>query len=242
MRNTNLSFGERLFYLMKSRDIESGTDLARAMINSGIIPENPFDPDKSRKSAARTINDHLSTTSAENISGLWIKRYCDAFRCSADYLLGYISSPTQDVASAHDLTGLSDEAIEKLAKINRRNSMNHHTDIISTMIEDSNAQFFLSIYAQLIYFAMNPFDKNDPDSFIEFYLNTKTESPTGINARAHFQKETLLKSILLQKLTENIDKLTELYSQKFSRSPDKDLTENKDPAIPPEVLTITSFS
>lgn len=113
------TFGERLEFLMKERGIdptEKGADtkLAKDMLKTKCLPFYVNEALKAQESARVRIGKHRKITSAENIEGKWLKAYCDYFKCSADYLFGYISSPTHEETDIKKETGLSEKAIKQL--------------------------------------------------------------------------------------------------------------------------------
>ena len=145
MRNTILTFADRLRYLMQRDSIKNAPQLAAAMYDAGIIIY-PADANETRRkecraSATRTIDLHLAGKPIENISGEWIARYSKFFHCSTDYLFGNISMPTPDVATVHDLTGLSESAIANLHSWHTTNddAINCYPSYISDILEDDDA-------------------------------------------------------------------------------------------------------
>lgn len=121
-----LSFGERLEYLMKQDGInivKKGADreLSKRMYNKGVLHYSGEDYDTKNKNintARRRIEEHRKVESASNISGYWLKAYCDYFHCSADYLFGYIELPTHEKTNIKNATGLSVKAIERITSKN----------------------------------------------------------------------------------------------------------------------------
>lgn len=123
------TFGERLMFLMEN-DVNGPIDttrkgaereLGRRMYNKKILEYSSDDYDaqgKNRDSARKAIRTHMKLDSAENISGKWLKAYCDYFKCSADYLFGYIDLPTHLNTDIHDAIGLSNDSINVLKEWN----------------------------------------------------------------------------------------------------------------------------
>ena len=102
------TFGQRLEYLMQASGIEitkkgANAELARNMLSKGCLPFYVnSDFKKSCESARSRIENHRKTDFATSIEGKWLKAYCDYFKCSADYLFGYIDYPSHietDIAS-----------------------------------------------------------------------------------------------------------------------------------------------
>lgn len=111
----------------KSIDISkkgANTILAKKMIENGSLSFLINEDMKKRTETARTrIENHRKTESAENIEGKWLKAYCDYFKCSADYLFGFIATPTHVKTDVHDKTGLSAEAIEQLIEWHEKSKL-----------------------------------------------------------------------------------------------------------------------
>lgn len=113
------TFGKRLEFLMKEKGIDitkkgADTKLAKDMLKTGCLSFYVNVPSNAQGNARVRIGVHRKTSSAENIEGRWLKAYCDYFKCSADYLFGYISSPTHEETDIKKETGLSEKAIKQL--------------------------------------------------------------------------------------------------------------------------------
>lgn len=119
-------FGERLGYLMQHDTEEHGgsidpenrgasKELTKRLYKFKILEYN--DSSENSKSqqiniTGRTVLKHLSSESTPET--IWIKRYCEYFKCSADYLFGYIPLPTHENTDIESYTGLSNDAINAL--------------------------------------------------------------------------------------------------------------------------------
>lgn len=130
----------RLKYLIEHDSVEHGgritkrhsTELAKRLFENDYLKYDVYT--KKTKSqqvnaVSKTIQKHLNKESNPNT--LWLKIYCDYFDCSADYLLGFISTQKQDTASVHDITGLSHDAIDALhlMKTGADNALWHNTEL-----------------------------------------------------------------------------------------------------------------
>ncbi len=132
--NPILTFGKRLENLMKNDGInimEKGAniELSKRLYEKGALHYSGEDYDtknKNRDSARKRIEEHRKADSASNVSGYWLKTYCDYFHCSADYLFGYIEMPTHAETDIHAKTGLSSEAIEQLIEWNEKTNLPHN--------------------------------------------------------------------------------------------------------------------
>lgn len=158
----NHSFGSRLETLMKQDGIDvskkgANTILARKMIEKGNLSFLVNEDSKKRIETARTrIENHRKTESAENTEGKWLKAYCDYFKCSADYLFGYIELPTHEKNNIKNHTGLSENAIDRLINLyniacNDEDVFGSHNaleclDIISNLLTSKD---FLEILKQI---------------------------------------------------------------------------------------------
>lgn len=131
--NPILTFGKRLEYLMINDGInitEKGAniELSKRLYSKEVLHYSSDDYDtqnKNRDSARKRIEEHRKADSASNVSGFWLKVYCDYFHCSADYLFGYIEMPTHAETDIHAKTGLSAEAIERLMEWNEKAILPH---------------------------------------------------------------------------------------------------------------------
>ena len=66
------------------------------------------------KAIEKKIQRHLNSDSCEHLQGEFVIAYCKFFRCSTDYLFGRIEHGTHAKQVCHNLTGLSEDAIEVL--------------------------------------------------------------------------------------------------------------------------------
>ena len=119
-----ITFKERIIFLCDHNGISAPPEklpriLAKKLIKEGVVEYNgDIDElekltDRIRKRIADDIN-----KDPDAIPYYRIKWYCDLFGCSADYLLGYIDTPTYEEKSIHVLTGLSLQVAETLSKQN----------------------------------------------------------------------------------------------------------------------------
>ena len=126
----NLNFGKRLksLYDFKSIDISArgwSQKVAKELFCEKIISIDEFTESKDEYGKDNTLTKktsfvadqlrkHLNLKNAPET--IWIHRYCEYFGCSADYLLGLSSSFNPDFSTIHDLTGLSEKAIDNLLR------------------------------------------------------------------------------------------------------------------------------
>ena len=96
---------------------------------------------------AKTIRNHLKlgdltkTNTSKSLAVTYLAEYCNFFKCSADYFLGYIDYPTKEYTDIGDVTGLSKTAIETLKFLNQNNgsTVTGHNEIstLNTLLSDS---------------------------------------------------------------------------------------------------------
>ena len=116
---------------------------------------------------------------------------------SSDYLLGLSDIPNPDttIQAVHSVTGLSPGAIVKLSDIYKNNQDTGFSDIISLLIEDDNAEYFLSIISSL-------FSCTSESELI----STKIDG-----TEMSLYKENLLKAVFQTKIIENLSELAKRY-------------------------------
>ena len=225
MRNDFLKTGERIRYLMNKKGIKNAPALAEAMYTAGIIsyPEDMEEKNMTKKechlSAGRTINNHLKyLNSPEQLSGLWVKRYCDFFHCSADYLMGYISQPTHETASVHDQTGLSEKAIRILQKFYERDRATGYSETVSHLIEDKDFELLLH------YIKMKESGFLETTSYNLAYSSLKAQDVIDFKTSTVFND--ISKRVRKRRLT-SLPEIRQLYAFAYSCYDDGRLTEDQ---------------
>ncbi len=126
-------------------------------------------------------------------------KIAEFYGISIDYLLGFTETPNRDtsIQAANAVTGLSPGAIVKLHEM----KLKHRglVDVLSALIEDNNAAFFLSLMETL-------FSLESPD--IE-----KEKVSMDISGKSlDLYQDNLLKAVLQTKLVENIPNVAKIYS------------------------------
>lgn len=127
---TKTKFTERLALLSSQKGIEFKEMknlpriLARRIVESGVIPVHEFEDkgyvlENTRQKIARDINNGYP------LKVEFLDWYCRYFNCSADYLMGYIDTPTHEVKEVQELTGLNHGAVETL--------LCKHPEVINTL-------------------------------------------------------------------------------------------------------------
>ncbi len=117
--DTRARFAARLEFLCAQKGItykdrkNLPRALAVAMVDSGIVPcvaDRGYEIENTRQK----IRGDLEKDSARTVDHLDL--YCRYFGCSADFLMGYIDTPTHEEKVLKDLTALSDASCRALLK------------------------------------------------------------------------------------------------------------------------------
>lgn len=183
---------------------------------------------KRTESARSRIDIHRSTDSAESIEGKWLKAYCDYFKCSADYLFGYIDMPTYQETDIEKETGLSKDAINSLQSLKKLHELfpdirNDKIDIINLLLLDNHEKSSFSSTLDLITgfcrFHISS-DKNNlytvDKKGISPFQHRKSLSGKGISynpLQAHFRLEDM-ESMYYLKIWDSIKELKEMYNKR----------------------------
>ncbi len=134
-------------------------------------------------------------------------KIAEYYGISVDYLLGRIDIPNMDtnIQSIRKLTGLSVMAICKLADFKNENNV-AFLNIISTLIEDRNAEYFLALLCASISLLIK--DNNS---------EMQTVDIGGIDAT--FTKTNLVNTALQTHIIENLPAIAKLYKDNYSDDP-----------------------
>lgn len=121
-RFSNPIFGNRLKYLYELNNIDTNTrkwalSVAKSLYDKNILYYGNENKTKEmhHNDTARQLQAHLLRDTPNDT--IWIKRYCDFFDCSSDFLLGYIDEPTHEKNDIYKSTGLSSQAIDCLKSL-----------------------------------------------------------------------------------------------------------------------------
>ena len=123
----------------------------------------------------------VKAKSTTNISAHTVKMLCDYFHCSADFVLGRINSPTHEKTDIHEVTGLSDQAIDTLKDIHQMHDKNNgsepdHLPIINQLLASRKEAMDLLHWLEILIYldadlaihkkGKNIYpDKNEPHGF-----------------------------------------------------------------------------
>lgn len=121
--------GKRLYGLMDEKHIGSPKDLAKILYGLELVHvntrENFNSPERDRDNAIQSIEKkivrHIKSGMLSDNQGEYLIAYCKYFVCSADYILGFteIRTPNIEARRICELTGLPEEAILELIKLNQ---------------------------------------------------------------------------------------------------------------------------
>lgn len=154
-----------------------------------------------------------------NMGVEYLNAFAQFYGVSADYLLGFTDIPNTDinVQSVYKLTGLSVGASCKLAEMN----IDHRKalcDIISLLIENPNAEFFLALITGMISCSYNG-------------TENKTVEITLDGHKLNLYNSTLLATVLQTDLLQDIPGIVEEYKKRFDMETlQKAIMEGKDNA------------
>lgn len=140
------NFGNRLRYLIDISGIDTTKRgftavLSSKLFDNGIIKYTNQSNDENEKAKQRDnvrkrIDEHLKLESADNVSGIWLHRYCDYFKCSSDFLFGYIDLPTHNYTDIHKETGLSIDSLKNLCNFTTYDQGRIRIAIIDYLIQN----------------------------------------------------------------------------------------------------------
>lgn len=152
----------------------------------------------------QTVSLYAQGQSFPDVNGL--AKIASYFCISADYLIGNSDLPNEDMTmqAIHKITGLSAMAIGKLQDIFEENEKTAFSDIISLLIEDSNAEYFLAAISELISY---DFDGSGNEAV----------PVNGIELT--MPKEKLVKIALQINFIENLSNISKAYKREHSTSP-----------------------
>lgn len=161
----------------------------------------------------QTVSLYVQGQSFPDVNGLArIARY---FGISADYLIGNSQIPNADIImqDIHKITGLSAGAICKLQDIYGVNRKTAFSDIISLLIENSNAEYFLALIAELISCSL------DGSGEEEISIN-------GIGlANMELPKEKMIKTVFQTYLIDELPHIVAEYKMQFDKTPSQRFNE-----------------
>ena len=118
-------FKNRLWFLMSGTGYDTAGKLAAALIGRGLVsvrhadytPGDAWDPLQEKKDIEATrkkVERHLNADTADALQGEFVRAYCQLFNCSADFLFGFISTPTHAQTDIAAETGLTTAAVKTL--------------------------------------------------------------------------------------------------------------------------------
>lgn len=140
------NFGKRLLYLIETSGIDINKRGFTAILSSKLFKDkiieytnqtnDEMEKAKQRDNVRKRIDEHLKLESADNVSGIWLHRYCDYFKCSSDFLFGYIELPTHNYTDIQKETGLSIDSIKNLESSTKFDQGKIRISIIDYLIQN----------------------------------------------------------------------------------------------------------
>lgn len=129
-KNIN-TVSSRLLSLYASKGIDTNKKgwylpVADSMKKAGLLD---FSDDAKRAYTGHVIEGHLKRPPKTGLSFEWIDRYCRYFKCSADYIMGYIETPTHEQKTVTELTGVSKTSAAVLL-----DKTNHVSDVVDNLL------------------------------------------------------------------------------------------------------------
>ena len=210
------NFGNRLKYLYEQKSVNTdkwgwSLDVAHYFFDKGILQYS----DKTEKTeyqqradVSNQLKRHL--LKPEPPSSIWLLRYQKYFGCSVDFLLGIIDAPTYDIKTAHDITGLSVEAIEILKEISY---IPYFTHVLSTFIENHNLKYYLALLRTR--FSSVAFPDKDKEKFK--YINTEI-----YGEKATIEAAGLIDSIFSTHIVQDLPDLSREYIEIVKRENERE--------------------
>lgn len=140
----------------------------------------------------------------------YVIAFADFYGVSTDYILCLTDIPNIDtnMQAVHKFTGLSAGAISKLQDIYEKNRKTAFSDIISLLIEDSNAEYYLSIIGELI------------SCSIEGTGEEKISVGVA-GSEMRLPKEKMLKTIFQTSFIDALPRIVSEYGRQFDKTPNQ---------------------
>lgn len=156
----------------------------------------------------QTVSLYVQGQSFPDVNGL--ARIANYFSISADYLIGNSEMPNTDLTmqDIHKMTGLSAGAICKLQNIYEKNRKTAFSDIISLLIEDSNAEYYLSIIGELISCSIEE-------------TGEEIISVGVAGSEMRLPKEKMLKTIFQTSFIDALPRIVSEYGRQFDKTPNQ---------------------
>ena len=191
------------------KDLRESRGLTLAALSKALTEEYGIQISKESLTNYEVVDSfHSKARKNEGMSVKYLRCLADFYCVSTDYLLGITDIPNTDtdMQAVHKFTGLSAGAIAKLQNIYDENRKTAFSDIISLLIEDSNAEYFIFLVGELISLTFD----NSGHKLIHVDVD---------DSRMVAYKEKLLNSMLQINFTERIPEISREYRQQFATSP-----------------------
>lgn len=152
----------------------------------------------------------------------------DYYNVPTDYLLGRTESRSVDnkVQAAVDITGLTDEAVEKLQKLKKVRRKMDYPEMISALIEDYNCEFFLemiakriSVKAEIKNVTSSITDEKEKGDAVAKYRASHIVHCNGNDFHHSMDNDKLIDAVLQTEFIKNLDSLCSDYLEKHQTAP-----------------------
>lgn len=176
-----------------------------------------------------------------------IQRIAKYLNVSVDYLLGNtdIKAPNLKMQAIEKYTGLSEQAIKVLLRLKEYNKKTAYSDILSTIIEFGNCEYFLSLIAKRISYHSEKTGLKGHDLVKNMIERSMYLDIDG--TRAAVYKDGLIDSILQTEFVKMLPDISNEYLIKYSLTPSqrerkwKDFSEKYDQQVREGTITLEEY-
>ncbi len=148
-----------------------------------------------------------------------IQRIANYLNVSVDYLLGNtdIKAPNLKLQAIEKYTGLSEQAIKVLLKLKKENRKTAYCDIISTIIENGNCEYFLAMIGKRI--SLHSDKKGLQGNELVKNMIERTMYLDIDGTRSAVYKDSLIDSILQTEFVKLLPVVSDEYLDKYPTTP-----------------------
>ncbi len=170
--------------------------------------------DKGLASIGRNTLSDLENGVESAFNGMTLKQWdslCSVFECSLGHLMGEYECHDYDTQYIKSQIGLSESAINILRDFALKNRGMSFSDIISLLLENKNAGYFLSLLSASISYHVEP-------------VGTTDSAMVEVNIDGHrmvVRKNGLVDSVLISHISEELPIIAEMYKDKYPELPSK---------------------
>lgn len=144
---------------------------------------------------------------------------CEIFNCDMGYLLGEYNEKTRELHEISAITGLSETAIKKLQVFKSENRKTAHSDLLSILIENDNAEYFLAMIEKRISYHAKK--KGLVGNALVKNMIERTMHLDIDGTRSAVYKDTLIDSLLQTEFIKLLPIISDEYLNLYSETPDQ---------------------